>query len=224
MAFWLFVILFMTPDLMEGTESPLEETVGEERRALDCEPLSMDGARHYAPGELGESSPRGDFFDRRAVVCRERIMSSSVRRSDDDAGQGLRGPQDDAVMLGLRHTARELASLVGQLTPFEQQRTWLVEAHYPGTAVSQKITFAVKNELLDRGFRVTDRAPTLAVGDIEVLGQLDPARAYPLACERYVATGSLRPGDVLLAVVLRDPRETALHAGLCVDGKWRWLR
>ncbi|MCA9541796.1 MAG: hypothetical protein KC620_23025, partial [Myxococcales bacterium] len=102
--------------------------------------------------------------------------------------------------------------------------TWLVEVFHPEVAVGQKISFAVKNALLDRGLHASDRAPALAAGDIEVIGAVEPERAYPLVCARYAAAGSLRPDDALMAVVLRDPRETMLHVGVCADGRWRWLR
>ena len=104
------------------------------------------------------------------------------------------------------------------------ERTWLVEVYYPRVAVGQKIGFAVKNALLDRNRIVTDRAPTLAAGDIEVIGRLPHEKAWPLACMRYRAVGALGENDALLAVVLRDHRETMLHAGTCIDGVWRWLR
>ena len=34
----------------------------------------------------------------------------------------------------------------------------------------------------------------------------------------------LGAGDALLAGLLRDPRETALHAGVCAGGQWTWLQ
>ena len=36
--------------------------------------------------------------------------------------------------------------------------------------------------------------------------------------------GLTKYADVLLAVVHLDPRETQVHAALCVDGGWSWLR
>ena len=83
---------------------------------------------------------------------------------------------------------------------------------------------AVKNALLDRSLKVSDRAPALAAGDIEVIGRLSPQAAYPIACTRYAAAGSLGDDDALLTIVLRDPQETLLHAGICTGGRWRWLR
>ena len=212
MAFWLYLLLFYTPTMVERAHDPLDGWLAAETalRDLDCESMTTEGARQRAPGEIPEPSARGDYLSRRAVVCRERLMPNGVRRA-----------QDDAVLSGLRGTAKDMAGLVLDVPG---ERTWLVETFYPDSAVSQKISFAVKNALLDHNLRVTDRAPTLAAGDIEVIGQLSQQAAYPLACARYAAAGSLKPGDGLLAVVLRDSSETILHAGLCLDGQWRWLR
>lgn len=215
MTFWLFVLLMSTPSLIERASDPMAGWLPSELslRDLDCTPLSVERAREVAPGEVTEPSARGDFFERRAVVCRERLMPHGARR-----------PQDDAILSGLRASSDQMAGTVAGLQQPQRTRTWLVETFYPDSAVAAKISFALKGSLLDRGLRVSDRVPTLAAGDIEVLGQLEPSAAYPLACARFSAAGSLRPDDALLAVVLRDPRETILHAGVCADGSWRWLQ
>lgn len=224
MTFLLFLLFFAAPGLLEDLEDPLDNSSGTDRRPFDCEPITMAGARQRAPGQLGEASARGDYFERRAVICRERLMSTGVRRSEQQAGKGLRQAKDDAVLMQLRATSSAVARLVSELPAEQQKRTWLVEAYYPQVAVGQKIGFAVKNALLDHGLRVTDRAPTLAAGDIEVIGHLDKSEAYPLACLRYRASGSLGPTDALVAVVSLDSRETTLHTGVCVDGQWSWLK
>jgi hypothetical protein len=110
------------------------------------------------------------------------------------------------------------------MAPELLDRTWLVEAFYPDVAVAAKIAFATKTALVARGRRVSDRVPVLASGDILVLGRMEPAQAYRLACKRYYDQGALTDDDVLMATVLRDGRETLLHAGLCARGQWRWLR
>ncbi len=53
---------------------------------------------------------------------------------------------------------------------------------------------------------------------------MKPDEAYPLACRRYFAEGSLGPNDALLGILTRDRRETILHAGLCDRGTWSWLQ
>jgi len=215
MEFWLYLLLFYMPNIVETARDPMTGylTPDVSLRNLDCEPISTEGARRLAPGRVSEPAARGDFLNRRAVICRERLMPMGVRR-----------PQDDALLSNLRGLAADMAGAVAEAAPTARDRTWLVEVFHPDAALSYKISFAVKNALMARGVRVTDRAPSLAAGDVEVLGLTPQNKAYPLACARYVAGGALGPDDALLAVVLRDPRETIMHAGVCVDGRWRWVR
>lgn len=205
----LYIVLFSLPSMIETVRDPIDGLLPAEVDAneLDCTVLTSEGAERIAPGEVPQPE-RGDSLDRRAVVCRERLLPQGTRRA-----------QDDAILMDLRRHAKTLASSAA-----DTQRTWLVEVYHPRPAVAQKIDFAVKAALLDRDFRVTDRAPTLAAGDIEVIGRLSHDRAWPLACMRYAATGSVGPKDALLGIVLRDHRETILHAGTCIDGRWQWVR
>ena len=103
-------------------------------------------------------------------------------------------------------------------------RTWLVEAHYPSASVASKISFATKNALVELGLSVSDRMATLAAGDVDVIVRMSPEDAYPAACRRYFASGSLGADDALLSVILRDTQATILHAGLCEQGQWTWLK
>lgn len=214
MTFWLFVLLYATPSLMEEAQDPLEGWFADERarRNLECTPISVEQARALAPGEIAEAPPRGDRFDRRAVVCRERLLPLGVRR-----------PQDDAILGRLRETGTAMSALIDTV-PELAERTWLVEAFHPNPQVAYKIAFATKNGLLDRGRSVSDRAPKLTAGDLEVIGGMSAKRAFHVACARYSASRELGPDHALLAVILRDARETRLHAGVCADGQWRWLR
>lgn len=215
MEFWLYVLLFYLPSLIEEVHDPAGRVLPSAIALadLECEPVSIDEARARAPGRVAEPSARGDFFERRAVVCRERLMP-----------RGARPARDDAILSTLGARAAELSGLVTALEAPLRRRTWLVEVYHPEPAVTAKVAFAMKAALLDRGLAVTDRAPTLAAGDVEVIGRTEPARAWPLACARYAATGSVGPGDALMGVALRDRRETQLHVGVCADGRWRWLR
>lgn len=208
MATLLYLLIFSLPSIIETVRDPIDGFLPAQSdlRDLDCTPLTTAGAMRIAPGQVPQPE-RGDRLERRAVVCRERLLK-----------QGTRPPQDDAILMQLRSTAAEFAALT------TDDRRWMVEVIHPRSAVAQKISFATKNALLDLGRRVTDRTPTLAAGDIEVIGRLSPERAWPLACMRYRAVESMGPKDALLAVVLRDHRETMLHAGICADGEWRWLR
>lgn len=211
----IFLIVFYTPNMISAAQDPLDGWAAPdvELRALDCEPVSMPAARQQFPGQLPDPKAREDYLARRAVVCRERLMPP-----------GLRRPGEEALLFELRKTAVEMAGVVRELPEPDQDRVWMVEVFHPSAVVSHKIGFAVKNALLDLKVKVTDRAPTLAAGDIEVIGQVEAARAYPLACARYAANGALGEGRALLAVAQRNPDSTLLHAGVCIDGAWRWLR
>jgi hypothetical protein len=209
----LYLLIFSLPSIIETVRDPIDGLLPAKAdlRDLDCTPLTTKGAARLAPGQV-PLPERGDRLTRRAVICRERLLK-----------HGTRPPQDDAILMQLRATAAEFAVLTGA-EPGWDTRRWMVEVIHPRSAVAQKISFATKNALLDLGRNVTDRTPTLAAGDIEVIGRLSPDRAWPLACLRYRAVESMGPNDALLAVVLRDHRETVLHAGICADGQWRWLR
>jgi len=183
-----------------------------EARGMDCERLSVEAGHERYPGRIRAPAPRGDYVERGAVVCQERLFR-----------EGLRPPQDEAILSSLEARVAALARAAGALRPDLAGRTWLVEVHYPSAPVSSKIDFAAKNALMLEGLAVSDRAPRLAVGDVRVLTPMPPERAYPAACRRWADNGSLGGGDALLAVLLRDPRETALHAGICDGGQWTWV-
>jgi len=185
----------------------------EAARRLDCEAMTEQAARRERPGLLPSERPRGDFVDRRVLVCRERVLPDGVRR-----------PLDEAILRTLDERASELASAAAALRPDLAERTWLVEAYYPSDQVSPKIRFATQNALMRQGLVVSDRTPVLTPGDLQVITRMPPERAYPAACQRYVSAGGLGPADALLAVVHRHPQETTLHAGICADGGWMWIR
>jgi hypothetical protein len=137
---------------------------------------------------------------------------------------GVRAARDEAILGRLDDTASDMAVAALGTGADPAEETWHVEVFYPNAQVSTKVSFATKNALVARGARVSDRTPTLAAGDIEVITRMEPAQAYPTACRRYFELGSLPEGDSLLAVVSLDDRETILHAGLCSAGQWTWLR
>lgn len=221
MEFWLYVLLFAMPSLVESARDPISgplvpdffEGAGDALRGYDCDAVSIDVARRHAPGRINDPEPRGEVLDRRAVICRARLMPEGVRRA-----------RDDAILAELRQTADGMAAQIAGLADPLRRRTWLVEVYHPDARVAAKVEFAAKNALMQVGVTVSDRAPTLAAGDVEVLGRIDAQRAWPLACTRYVATGSLGPDDALMGIALRDRRATILNVGYCADGRWRWLR
>ena len=185
----------------------------DEVRDLDCQWVdAASGTRQY-PGAVAAETPRGDFIERGVVLCRERLMRP-----------GLRIDRDELILADLDAMTSDLAGVAAAQRPDLDARTWLVEAHYPSASVASKITFATKNALIEQGLSVSDRMPTLSVGDVDVIVRMAPAEAYPAACRRYFATGSLGAEDALLSVILRDERASILHAGLCEQGQWTWLK
>lgn len=183
-------------------------------RTLECERLlGEQGVRRY-PGIVKPPPARGgEFIRRSAVICRQRLMRD-----------GLRAPGDEALLMTLEPMTVTLVEAAASLRPDLSGATWLVEASVPNPVVGTKVAFATKNALMERGLTVSDRMPLLGHGDVDVITRLAPEEAYPAACLRWAATGSIREGDAVLAVVVLDPRETVLHAGVCVDGAWSWLR
>lgn len=201
------LVLALRPDPTPGLLHSREEA-----RRYACERVTPEELQRTHPGRLRPPRPRGDYTEHDAVVCTERLLRP-----------GLRDPGDEAVLSSLDARAAEIASLAAALRPDLRARTWLVEVFHPDPQVSAKVAFAAKNALMAEGLAASDRRVALAVGDVDVLTRMEPFRAYPTACARY-AQGSLGAGDALLAVIQLDPRETALHAGVCDRGTWSWLR
>ncbi len=180
---------------------------------LVCEHLDPNVASRRFPGEIRPEPPRGSYVDRSVLHCRTRLIPPHVRR-----------PEDAAVLERLTEHAKRAASFAAGARPALRERTWMVEAFHTNPQVVSKLIFATQTALLERGLTVTDRRPTLAIGEITILGRLDPIDAYPAACARYAAAGSVGPDHALLALVRLDRRETEMHVGICADSRWEWLR
>ena len=180
-------------------------------RNLECVRLSQAQAHQLYPGTVPEVPPRGTYANTDALTCTTRIMNG-----------GERPARDEAILTSLRVMVGEITQLASALAP--DQATWHVDAFYPRAEVAQKISVAARTNLAERGYRVSDRVPVLAAGDIAVLSRLPADRAYPLACARYFKQNALTGSDAFLGLMIIDERETDLHAGLCLQGKWKWLR
>ena len=185
----------------------------DEARNYTCERTSLAAVAESHPNAFRPEHPQGEFGERTPMVCSERLLPL-----------GVRDPRDEAVLTTLDERTETLATAAWSAQPQLQQRTWLVEVFYPDGAVSSKLAFATKTALMAQGARVSDRSVSLSAGDVDVLTHMPAMDAYPAACGRYADTGTLSAGTVLLAVITLDPRETALHAGLCDEGRWTWLR
>lgn len=182
----------------------------EESRNLDCVRMSHSQAHERFPGVVPDQPPKGAYWVTDALVCGARIVSL-----------GERPARDEVVLTSLRES---VASLTRQATAQAPADTlWHVDAFYPVATVSQKIAVAARVDIAERGFRVSDRVPVLAAGDIAVLSTTGADKAFPLACARYQAEGLLGEDEGFLGIMMLDKHEVALHGGYCLKGSWRWL-
>lgn len=205
--------LILLPILVISDPAPGALRTQAQSRDLDCEWLdSTTGSLRY-PGVIRPEPPRGDYIEHQTLRCQQHLMRN-----------GLRSDQDEAILRGLHEHVSTFAGLAVQNRPDLSAQHWHVEVYYPSPQVSTKIAAATKNALMDMGVAVSDRTPTLSVDDIDIIVRMPPTQAYPTACRRYSQNGSLNTDDALLAVVLRDQRETNLHAGICANGQWTWLQ
>lgn len=184
-----------------------------EAQNLECERVPVPVAVERYPGVVPPPDPRGDLMERQVLICSERLLPAD-----------LRAPQDEALLIGMEASAREIAALATASRPELKDALWLVESHTSNPQVNDKLSFATKNAMVDLGLQVSDRTPVLGFDDVSVITRLPPLEAWPAACLRYHQTGALGAGEALLASTLVDPRETQLHTGICAQGAWTWLR
>ena len=179
-------------------------------RALECVRVTQAEAHALHPEAVSAPNPRtANLENTDAILCQPRMM-----RQDE------RPARDDLILSSLRSEVGQIDSIVAT----RGDVTWHVDAFYPRQEVASKIALAAKTDLAERGQRVSDRPPVLAAADLSVLGTLSPRQAFPLACTRYFAEGGLTDQDGFLALMIIDPREAVLHAGVCLRGTWRWLQ
>lgn len=182
-------------------------------RNLDCVHLEQAEAARLYPGFVPEAAARGaNFAATSALVCRRQLLEP-----------GERPARDEAILSSLTREVSELVKSASALEP-GQDAVWHVDAFYPEARVAAKIAVAARTELAERGRAVSDRVPLLAAGDVAVVNRQPLPGAFPLACARYFAERSLVAPAVFLGLLVIDPRETELHAGVCARGRWRWLR
>lgn len=182
-------------------------------RSLQCTRLSQVEAARLHPGVVPEAPARGaNLSVTDALVCERAFLS-----------EGERPPRDEAILSALGSTVEQIVQSAAALND-RPDAVWHVDAFYPDPKVAAKISVAARTRLVENGRRVSDRVPVLAAGDVVVVSHLPFSKAYPTACARYFAEGSLADPAIFLGLMIVDPRETALHAGLCVNGKWKWLQ
>lgn len=175
--------------------------------------MSQAEAARSHPGEVPEPPVRGvNLSVTDALVCERQMLD-----------EGERPNRDEAILSRLSTSVEELVSAADALEA-RPDAVWYVDAFYPDSKVASKISVATRTRLAERGHHVSDRVPLLAAGDVAVLSRMHFDQALPTACTRYFAEGTLKDPAIFLGLMIVDPRETALHAGLCVRGNWKWLR
>ena len=180
-------------------------------RGVDCVELTVDAAAQRYPGQVQPARPRGDYVERAVLACSEPLVPGREARVE-------------AVLRRLDTEVGAIAAAAVALRPELAGRTWLVEPHDADAQLAAKMRFAGQVALVARGRAVSDRTPALAFDDVAVLGPLPDHLAWPGACARYAANGSVGPGDAVLVLASRDPRETIVHGGVCADGVFQWVR
>ena len=183
----------------------------EESRNLDCIRVTQARAHELYPGDVPEVPGRSTTGITDALVCSTRFVRQSSRPA-----------RDEVILSTLRQSVGEIVGAANALAPIRS--VWHVDAFYPDAAVASKISVAARMDLAERGRKVSDQVPVLAAGDIAVLAHLEAREAYPLACLRYFKSGVLSERDAFLGLMILDAREAQLHAGLCLQGEWKWLQ
>lgn len=184
----------------------------DEARELECERLPQKEAHRRYPAEVPPTAMRSQtLMQIDALVCHRRIVRLGEREA-----------RDEAI---LTHLSEEVDQISAQAIAAAAKDTdFYVDAYYPDIAVAMKIANATRHALADSSRRVSSQAPLPAAGDVDVLLGLPLQQALPVACARLQAEGTLKPNEAFLAVAVLRPQETQLHAGLCQQGLWRWLR
>lgn len=169
----------------------------EDRRQLDCRGSSMDGRR----ANVSAYAPENDLdlhSSDSLIVCQQKILPPGLRplRSEDL----LRNSQSFAERL-----LRKM-----QLEPRWKEKDWTVEVLIERPELQQKLSFAIKTELVQGDFRIRHRTPA---SEPLVGLKLDEWRESCAAA----STGAR------LFVYLPSPKSSQLQAAACTEEGWKWL-
>ena len=211
------VLLFWLSALFLGGDQahdPIQQAwLGREQtRQLECERISQAEAHKRFPAEVPATAMRtSTMMELDALVCARRVVP-----------WGTLHPRDEVILSTLSTEVSAIVGGVAGAVPVGSRV--VVDVSYPSPQVAQKIAIATRQSLADAGHRVSNLAPLLAAGDVEVLSALTPAEALPVGCARLFAEETLTGTDAFVGVALLRDNETQLHAGLCQKGRWQWLR
>ena len=209
--FGLVLVVLTLP--YPGTDPSVDAWKGRSAlRHLDCDRVPQAQAHKLHPARVPEVAPRVEtFLEYDALVCTRRLLPWGEHPARDE--------------LVLDDLSTSIAALVQPaLALGDDDTVWSIDAFYPDVGMQSRIANAARAELAQRGLRVSSSVPLLAAGDLLVLRGMDVPSAMQLACARFAAEGSMDEHDAFLGIALVDNRESALHAGVCRRGAWRWLR
>ena len=185
---------------------------------LDCERLDQAEAHRRYPATVPATSMKlGTLVTRDAMVCRRMIVPWSERAHRE--GALLASLSDEAA-----HMASAVVSAVSGAVDGQRTTRVFVDAFHPDPRMAHKIARASRHALAERGVQTLDLPPLLAAADVDVVATLPLEKAIAVGCARLHAEGTLSPDDVWVGVALLREHETTLHAGLCRQGRWSWLR
>lgn len=181
-------------------------------RELECERLPQAEAHRRYPDVVPQTDMRSQvLMQLDALVCERRLVPA-----------GVRAPRDEVILTNLTDEIGSIANLA--LGATTETTTLLVDAWYPQPEVQGRIRSSLLQRLGGSDRVVSARLPSLAATDIEVMNALPLQDALPLACRQLHRGGGLADGEALVGVAALREDETQLHAGVCVQGTWRWLQ
>lgn len=211
LAFWVYVLFLGTDHVRDPIQSGWQGRAA--LRDLECERLDQAEAHRRHPAEVPATTMKtATMMTTDALVCRRMMVPWDER-----------GGRDGVILARLDEESTAMAGAVtGALG--EARGRVSVDVFHPDPRMAQKIAHASRQALAARGLTTSGLAPLLAAGDVDVLAGLPVERALPVGCARLFAEGTLQAGDTFVGVALLREDETTLHAGLCQEGRWRWLR
>lgn len=212
LAFWVYVLFLGTDHVRDPIQAGWQGRAA--LRDLECERLDQAEAHRRHPAEVPATTMKtATMMTTDALVCRRMVVPWDERPG-----------RDGVILASLGEESTAMAgAVVGALGDARTGRVD-VDVFHPDPRMAQKIAHASRQALAERGLQTSGLAPLLAAGDVDVIGGLPVEKALPVGCARLFAEGTLRPGDAFVGVALLREDETTLHAGLCREGRWQWLR
>jgi hypothetical protein len=189
----------------------------DELRSMECERLTHPEAFERFPGQLPAPGARSRVIvEVDALACSHKWIEP-----------GSRNARDELILEDLSQEMSEIVGLAQQQA--DAGTAWFVDAYYPDPVMVRKIATAARMSFAERGISVYDQAPLMSAGDVEVLRTLQMRDSIPHACRRMFQRGELEDQTntekrAFLAIALVHEKESQLHAGVCQQGEFRWLR